>query len=120
MTQAELIAALPAGRLPPDLTAPGPAELLALFGAGLMVAALVALLIAPFLARRPSRKARIRATRALAPQERLLAIARILGHLPKALRPAAYGGQAPPSNEVIERIALRSTRVFSRRDAGRK
>ncbi|POF34803.1 hypothetical protein [Roseibium marinum] len=118
MTQAELIAALPAGRLPPELMELGPADLLALFGAGLMVSALVALLIAPFVARRPSRKARIRATRALPTEERLLEIARILGHLPEDLRPAAYGGEEPPSGQTIERMALKS-RVSHGGKAGR-
>ena len=108
MTQADLIAALPDGRLPPELMALGPADLLALFGAGLIVSALLSLLLAPFIARRPSRKARIRATRGLPPEERLLAIARILGHLPEDLRPAAYGGEDPPPGRTIERVALRS------------
>jgi hypothetical protein len=106
MTQAELIAALPEGRLPPGLTAL--ADMLALLGAGLVVSALLALLIAPFIARRPSRKTLIRQTRGLAPEERLLAIARILGHLPEDLRPAAYGGGKLPPDETIERIALRA------------
>jgi hypothetical protein len=108
MTQADLIAALPDGRLPPGLTALGPLDLLALFGAGLVAAGLLSLLIAPFLGRRPSRKALIRATRTLPPQERLLAVARILGHLPEVLRPAAYGREEPPPGKTIERIALNS------------
>jgi|GEM_PF-824516 len=108
MTQAELIAALPEGRLPPELMALGPSDLLALFGLGLAASALLSLLLAPFLARRPSRKVRIRATRTLPPEERLLAIGRILGHLPEELRPSAYGREAPPPDRTIERIALRS------------
>ncbi|GAB4520339.1 MAG: hypothetical protein Tsb0019_21250 [Roseibium sp.] len=108
MTQSDLIAALPEGRLPPELMALGAADLLALFGAGLAAAALLSLLVAPFLARRPSRKVQIKATRALPPEERLLAIARILGHLPDDLRGAAYGQQTPPSSDAIERIALKS------------
>lgn len=108
MTRADLIAALPDGRLPPELMTLGTADLLALFGAGLMISALLSALAAPFMARRPSRKALIRATRSLPPKERLLAIARILGHLPKRLRPAAYGREAPPPSETIERIALKA------------
>ncbi|WP_346898158.1 hypothetical protein [uncultured Roseibium sp.] len=115
MTQAELIAALPAGRLPPDLMGLRPTDLLALFGLGLMISAVLSIFVAPFLARRPSRKALIRATRALPPQERMLAIARILGYLPKKLRPAAYGREAPPSNETIERIALKAKTLTARR-----
>lgn len=108
MTQADLIAALPEGRLPLELMGLGAADLLALFGAGLMVSALLSALAAPFLARRPSRKTQIRATRDLPTEERLLAIARIIGHLPDKLRSAAYGSEAPPSDETIERIALHS------------
>jgi len=112
MTQADLIAALPEGRLSPDLLAFRFSDLLALFGAGLIVSALVSLAIMPFVARRPSRKRRVRATRGLPPEERLLEIARILGHLPDELRPAAYGAEPPPSSEAIERIA------FSAREPG--
>ncbi|WP_269583845.1 hypothetical protein [Roseibium sp. Sym1] len=111
MTQAELIAALPEGRLPPDLMTLGPADLLALFGAGLVISALLASLAAPFLTRRPSRRTLIKAARDLPPEERLLAIARILGHLPEELRPAAYGSKPPPPDETIERIALKAGKV---------
>ena len=38
----------------------------------------------------------------------LLAIARVLGHLPAALRPAAYGAAPPPSDRRIEAIARRA------------
>ncbi len=108
MTRADLIAALPDGRLPSELMALGATDLLLLFGVGLVLSALLSALAAPFLARRPSRRALIRATRSLPPEERLLAIARILGHLPKRLRPAAYGREAPPPSETIERIALKA------------
>ncbi|MBN9671489.1 hypothetical protein [Roseibium aggregatum] len=113
MTQADLIAALPEGRLPPGLMALRPSDLLALFGAGLIVSALLSLLILPFTTRRPSRKTLIRATRDLPPEDRLLAIARILGHLPEELRPAAYGLEPPPSGEALERIALSAKRPVS-------
>ena len=110
MTQAELIAALPEGRLPPGLMQLHAADLLLLFGAGLLLATLVCVLAMPFLQHRPSRRALIRATRGLPPQERALAIARILGHLPKELRAGAYG-TAPLDTEVIERIALKARGV---------
>ncbi|TCK29012.1 hypothetical protein EV667_3030 [Ancylobacter aquaticus] len=109
MTQAELIAALPEGRLPPALMQVNATDLLALFGAGLLLAALLALLAAPFLARRPSRRALIRATRGMPPQERVLAIGRLLGHLPEELRALAYGGGPPLAPEAIERIALKAS-----------
>ncbi|WP_417689149.1 hypothetical protein [Roseibium sp.] len=107
MTQAELIEALPAGRLPPELTTLHPADLLALFGLGLIVAALVSLSSMPFVKRRLSRKSLIRATLNLPPEERLLAIARVLGHLPDDLRPAAYGIGPMPTGEEMEQAALR-------------
>ena len=59
---------------------------------------------------RPSRRALIRATRGLPGPERILAVARILGHLPDALRAAAYGAAPPPDDGRIERVALRSRR----------
>ncbi|MBD8894075.1 hypothetical protein [Roseibium litorale] len=112
MTQADLIAALPEGRLPPELMTLHAADLLALFGLGLIFSAVMSLLFMPFLARRPSRKSMIRQTRGLPPEERLLAIARILGHLPEGLRPAAYGLEPLPGDDVIEREALKATSVF--------
>ncbi|SHN05177.1 hypothetical protein [Roseibium suaedae] len=117
MTQAELIAALPEGRLPPELMTLHPLDLLALFGLGLILASLVALLILPFTARRPSRKELIKATRPLPPEERLLAIARILGHLPEELRLAAYQSGPPPTDDAIERAALKNLKAHSKRAA---
>jgi hypothetical protein len=111
MTQTELIAALPPGRLPPDLMGFGFTDVLMLFGAGLIVSAILSALLIPILTRRPSRKTLIRATRGLPPGERLLAIARILGHLPEKLRPAAYGSAPPPPSETIERIALNARKT---------
>ena len=76
-----------------------------------MLTALVSVVILrPFLSLRPSRNDLIRRTRGLAPEERILAIARIIGHLPKSLRPSAYGITPPPSNSVIERLAKASKR----------
>ena len=113
MTQAELIAALPEGRLPPELMTLHFGDLLAFFGLGLVLAALISLVLMPLLARRPSRKALIRQTRDLAPEERLLAIARILGYLPEELRSAAYGLKPLPGDDQIERAALKGTALFS-------
>lgn len=111
MTQAELIAALPQGRLPPSLMALHATDLVALFGLGLLLGALCCALVLPFLARRVPLRARIRALRFLEPQERLLAIARVLGRLPDELRGAAYGAATPPGDEAIERIALKARHV---------
>jgi hypothetical protein len=111
MTQAELIAALPEGRLPPGLMQLNAADYLLLFGAGLLLAALISFLTMPLLERRPSRRALIRATRGMPPQERTLAIARLLGHLPEELRASAYGAAPPFDMETIERIALKARRV---------
>lgn len=111
MTQAELIAALPEGRLPLSLMQVNAADLLLLFGAGLLAAALLSVLAAPFLARRPSRRALIRATRGMPPQERVLAIGRVLGHLPEELRAMAYGRAPPLPPATVERIALKARRA---------
>lgn len=110
MTQAELIAALPEGRLPPALMQVNAADLLLLFGIGLLLAALLSLLALPFLTRRPSRRVLIRATRGMPPQERMLAIGRLLGHLPDELRAMAYGSAPPLPPETVERIALKARR----------
>jgi hypothetical protein len=109
MTQSELIAALPPGRLPSEMLSLGPTELLALFGLGLAAAALLVFAAQPFLAWRPSIRARIKATRGLPPQERALAVARLLGHLPPALRDTAYRGE-PIADDAFDRIALSAKR----------
>ena len=111
MTQAELIAALPEGRLPPALMALHATDLVALFGLGLLLGALCCALVLPLLARPVPLRARLRAMRSLEPEARLLAIARILGRLPDDLRAAAYGAAPPPGPEAIERIALKARRA---------
>lgn len=111
MTQAELVAALPDGRLPPDLMQLHAADLVMLFGVGLVLAALLASLLMPFLDRLPSRRARIRSTRGMLPAERALAIAHILGNLPQELRATAYGTASPLGEAAIERIALKARPV---------
>ncbi|WP_181701534.1 hypothetical protein [Chthonobacter albigriseus] len=106
MTQAELIQALPAGRLPPSLIELGAADLLALFGVGLVLGAILAAILAPFLKRTPSRRARVRATRGLAPQERVLAVAKLLGEMPEPLRPSAYVPWPSVTDAEIEHAAM--------------
>lgn len=110
-TQADLIAALPAGRLPPSLLQLQATDLLALFGAGLLLGAVLVWLLAPLFARTPSRRALIRATRGLPAEERVLAVSRVLGHLPKSLRSTAYGAGPALADAEIERIALSAKRV---------
>lgn len=105
MTPAELVAALSPSRLPGSGLGLDWREALALFGLGLLAGALLGWLLSPLLIRRHSVRARIRATRGLDGPERLLAIARILGRLPRALRPAAYGAAPVPGDAEIERLA---------------
>lgn len=111
MTQAELIAALPEGRLPPSLMALHGSDLIALFGLGLLLGALCCALALPLLARPASLRAQVRATRGLEPQARMLAIARLLGRLPEDLRAAAYGAAPPPGAEALERMVLKARRA---------
>lgn len=110
MTHDEMLAALAPPRLPADMAAMGWREELGLLGLGLLAGLALFLALRPFLAHRPSRRSLIRATRGLPGQERILAIARILGHLPEPLRAAAYGAVPPPDDAGIERIAKRSRR----------
>lgn len=105
MTRDELIATLAPSRLPQTMLSLGWREALALIGLGLIAGAVLAWLIRPLLSRRPSLRARIRATRGMQPQERLLAIARIRGKLPKALRAPAYGAAPMPPDPELERLA---------------
>ncbi|SNT68617.1 hypothetical protein [Paracoccus seriniphilus] len=104
MTHEEMLAALKPARLPATMASPDWHEIVALIALGMLLAVMAHLIALPFLRPRPSRLGRIRATRGLAPQERLLAIARILGYLPARLRPAAYGAEPVPPDDQIERI----------------
>lgn len=104
MTQADLIAALSDSRLPASMQMLGWRDGLALFGLGLLAGAALIWVISPLLGRRRSMRARIRATRGMAGQDRLLAIARLMGRLPAALRPAAYGAAPVPSDDQIDRL----------------
>ncbi|MAN56565.1 MAG: hypothetical protein ACU0DB_08805 [Paracoccus sp. (in: a-proteobacteria)] len=110
MTQDQLLAALAPPRLPAGMAVMDWREDLGLLGLGLLVGLALFLALRPCLDRRPSRRALIRATRGLPGPERILAVARILGHLPDALRAAAYGAAPPPDDGRIERVALRSRR----------
>lgn len=107
MTRDELLAQLSPPRLPLDMAALGWPELLALTGIGLLAGLAAAWLLRLVLARRPSRRAQIRATRGMTAQDRILAVARILGRLPDPLRAAAYGAAPAPGDDAIDRIALR-------------
>lgn len=104
---AELIAAMGPPRLVPQLVSLGWPEMLGLLGLGLLAGLAIATVLSPFLVRRVSAHARIRATRGLPAQERILAIARILGRLPEPLRPSAYGAAPAPPDDEIERLARR-------------
>ncbi|AUH35051.1 hypothetical protein [Paracoccus tegillarcae] len=105
MTQDELLAALADVRLPVTMRALDWHEMSALLGLGLLIAALIALILAPLLRQRASARRRILATRGLPVQDRLLAVARITGHLPPALREAAYLPAPQLRDEQIERAA---------------
>lgn len=107
MTQDELLARLSPPRLPLDVAVLDWQGMLALAGIGLLAGLVVAWLLRPVLDRRPSRRAQVRATRGMPPQDRILAIARILGRLPEPLRAAAYGAAPAPGDDAIDRIALR-------------
>ncbi|MFT4151844.1 MAG: hypothetical protein QM656_16705 [Paracoccaceae bacterium] len=107
----EVVAQLHPPRLPQAFTALGPADLLAAFGAGLVLAALVLVVAAPLLRRRPRRlrpAERIAAAATLPPQDRQLALLRLLaeggGTLPDDLRAAVYAGRADPAR--IEALIL--------------
>ncbi|MTE00391.1 hypothetical protein GIY56_08835 [Paracoccus sp. YIM 132242] len=110
MTRDDLLAQLSPPRLPLGMAAPGWPEMLALAGIGLLAGLVAAWLLRLVMARRPSRRALIRATRGMPAQDRILAVARILGRLPDPLRAAAYGAAPAPGDEAIERIALRGVR----------
>ena len=118
MTHEEMLGLLAPARLPADMAVMGWRELCGLAGLGLLAALILFALLLPCLTRRPSRRARIRATRGQPGPERILSVARILGHLPEALRPAAYGAVPPPSDGQIERIALRSKSPRGARQSG--
>src|SRR5690606_28999977 len=107
----DLIKALHPPRLPEAYATLGAMDLLAAFGIGLLLAALVLTLIAPLLQRRPRRvslSARIESARALPPADRLLALTRLLasrgGAIPEELRPLLYRGSPPPSDSELAAV----------------
>ncbi|WP_231558848.1 hypothetical protein [Paracoccus sp. PAMC 22219] len=109
MTHDQLMQALSPVRLPTPMAVLSPAEMAALLALGLIAGLLLALAVLPFTRRRAARRRmRVTALRGLPVPDRLLAIARLLGHLPAALRPAAYGAAPPPPDRRIEAIARRA------------
>ncbi|TRW97312.1 hypothetical protein FNJ84_07260 [Paracoccus sp. M683] len=110
MSHDQLLAALAPIRLPSAMRDLGWPEMLALLGLGLLLAALIGLILTPLLRRRIRVGQRIRATRGLAPADRLLAIARITGRLPPALREMAYRPAPDLTDRQIERAARRPRR----------
>lgn len=105
MSRDELLAALAPIRLPGAMRGLDWRELLALFGLGLILAAVIALLLMPLLSRKVSIRQRIRATRGLPIEERLLAVSRITGRLPPALRDTAYRRNSQITDDQIERVS---------------
>ncbi len=109
----DVVEALHPPRLPEAFAAMGWGDLLAAFGLGLLLAAAVLSLAAPLLQRRaprPRLSARIAAAASLPPQDRLLALARLLaergGTLPEDLRAGLYRPEgADPAR--IEALILR-------------
>ena len=109
----DVVSQLHPPRLPEAFTALGLHDLLEAFGLGLLLAALVLTLAAPLLTRRPRRPRateRIAAARRLPPEERLLALARLLaergGALPDDQRTALYAGKGDPDR--IEALILKA------------
>ncbi|MGZ3217141.1 hypothetical protein [Paracoccus sp. T5] len=109
MTHEEMLQQLAPARLPTGMAWLSLPELLALLGLGLAAGVLAAALILPFTrSRAPRNRLRLSQLRALPVPQRMLALARHLGHLPPPLHDAAYGAATPPSDERIERIARRA------------
>lgn len=113
MTPAEtaaLIAQLHPPRLPAEATALAPGDLLAAFGLGLLLAALLAALAGPLLARRPHRETtpeRLRHLAGLPPGDRLVEQLRLLAdqgtRLPDDVRAALYG-RTPPDPARLDAL----------------
>lgn len=97
----EIVDAMHGARLPEAFTHLGWQDYLAMFGLGLLLAALLLWLLTPLLKRRAPKLRladHLNATRDLPPEERALAMARLLvargGHLPEDQRAALYAGEA--------------------------
>lgn len=109
MTHEQMMQALSPPRLPLAMSALSLPEMMALLGLGLLAGLVLAAAILPFTRHRAARRrARLADLRPLPAPQRFLALARLLGHLPPALRPAAYGAAQPPSDRRIEAIARRA------------
>lgn len=107
MTHDQMLAALSPVRLPTALTALSWNETLALLSLGLIAGGVLGAALLP-LTRRRGPRARPDDPHALPVPERLLMLSRQLGHLPAALRAAAYGAAPPPSDSRIRAIARRA------------
>ncbi|WP_395540501.1 hypothetical protein [Neotabrizicola sp. sgz301269] len=114
MTLEDLVAQLHPPRLPEEFAALGWNDVLAAMGLGFVLAALLLTILGPLLRprTRPPRPAALIARAArLPPQERLLALARLLsetgGTLPEDQRAALYAGQ-PGDPGRIEALILRA------------
>lgn len=109
MTHDEIMARLPPPRLPAEIASVSLSEMLAFVAFGMLLGLAAGLLLLPLTRRRSSSKrVRLSDLRALPVPERLLALARLLGHLPPSLRAAAYGAEPPPPDQVIERAVRRA------------
>ncbi|WP_265502178.1 hypothetical protein [Paracoccus beibuensis] len=104
MTHEQMLDALAPVRLPSSFGSLGVNEIMVLVALGLIVGVAVSAIIRP-LTRGGDRRLRLSDLRAMPVPQRMLALSRLLGHLPPALRPAAYGAATPPSDRRIERIA---------------
>lgn len=117
----EIVASLHPPRLPEAFAAPGWDDLLAAFGLGLLLAALVLAVAMPALRRRPRpprTRERIALAATLPAPERLLALARLLaergGELPADQRQALYRGQAGDPARIEALILRRRNRPKGR------
>jgi hypothetical protein len=106
----DIVAELHPPRLPAEFTSPGWPDLLAAFGLGLLLAALVVALVAPILRPRPRRETPAMALarlRDLPPAQRQLGQLRLLAAagtpLPDDLRAALYG-PTPPDPERLDAL----------------
>ncbi|MBP7003374.1 hypothetical protein, partial [Amaricoccus sp.] len=106
----EVIAGLHPPRLPAAVVATHWQDLLAAFGLGLLVAALLAFLLAPLLRPRPRRESlrrRLDRLAALPPEDRLLGQLRLLAEtgtpLPDDLRARLYA-RTPPNPATLDAL----------------
>lgn len=107
----DLIASLHPPRLPEAFATLGAMDLLAAFGIGLLLAVLILSLAGPLLQRRPRRiglSAQIAETKSLPPQDRLLALTRLLstrgGAIPDEMKDLLYRGAPPPSDSELAAV----------------